>query len=71
MTGTLVRAVTAILFSACFQPARGAPAIFQNDLSIQNLFISNPYQADVTSSYNGTLNGMLLKDVLTSLTLTI
>lgn len=68
MTSILLNAVMAILFFACIRSAKGAPAIFQNDLSIQNLFISNPYQADVTSSYNGTLNGKSRYDTMTSST---
>lgn len=61
MKNAYMRAFGAVLFSVFPQSAQAAPATanFQNDLLIQNLFISNPYQADVTSSYNGTLNGKL------------
>lgn len=30
---------------------------FRGDLAIQNLFISNPFEADITSNYNATLSG--------------
>jgi len=56
----LFRIVTASVLASCFTPVHTAPTAgqdFKNDLSIAALFISNPYQADVTSSYNSTLSG--------------
>lgn len=44
----------------CFSFVYTAPTAvqgFTNDLSVAGLFISNPYQADVTSTYNSTLSG--------------
>lgn len=61
----LFRIVTASVLASCFTPVHTAPTAvqdFKNDLSIAALFISNPYQADVTSSYNSTLSVLVIDD---------
>lgn len=60
MAPSLKFLVAAVIVTG-FNMVHTAPTVaqgFKNDLSIANLFISNPIEADVTSSYNSTLSGM-------------
>ncbi|KAK5942265.1 hypothetical protein PMZ80_004828 [Knufia obscura] len=61
----LVKAFAAVVLASGFHFVQTAPTLaqgFKNDLAIANLFISNPIQSDVTSSYNSTLNVLVIDE---------